>query len=205
MLREVGARVAQQAPSVHLAAMERTHSSRSRATSRSSRVQVGTAADGTLTYLVDLPPEALPPVRLRDLAGAWDAARAAASAATWGAARLFRFRRADGSCTDLALADPDACCWAGAIDGTVGMNTSYGLSLCLRLLALVDLLARAGWATSLFAVKPDGAEIDPTVLRTAATAPLTRDARFDECGFRDRVLGRRLGDRQPRLASSAAA
>ena len=106
-------------------------------------------ADGTLTYLVDLPPEALPPVRGRDLEAAWDAAREAAGAAMWGAARLFRFRRADGSFTDLALADPDACCWAGAVEDSVGMGTSYGLSLCLRLLALVDLLARAPWAAGL--------------------------------------------------------
>ncbi|MBV9812477.1 MAG: hypothetical protein JO326_06985, partial [Acetobacteraceae bacterium] len=77
---------------------------------RPRAVHVGAAADGTLTYLIDLPPEALPPVRLRDLANAWEAARQAAiaaghGAATWGVARLFRFRREDGTCTDLALAD----------------------------------------------------------------------------------------------------
>src|SRR5579871_4879920 len=155
---------------------------------RPHAVHVGAAADGTITYLIDVPPESLPPVRLRDLANAWEAARAAAiaaghGAATWGVARLFRFRRADGSCTDLALADRDACCWAGAVDGTVGMNTSYGLSICLRLLALVDLLARAAWAPAFLAVRRDGAEMDPLVLRTAATVPLTREARFDETGF----------------------
>jgi hypothetical protein len=159
------------------------------------RVRVGAAPDGTMTYLVDLAPEALPPVRQRDLAAAWEAARARAIAAGedgggagWGAARLFRFRRADGTHTDLALADQDACCWAGAVDGTVGMQTCYGLSLCLRLLALVDLLARARWAAGLFALRPEGAEIDPTVLRAAAHAPLTAEARFDESGFRAQVL-----------------
>ena len=152
-------------------------------------VQVGAAADGTLTYLVALPPEALPPVRLRDLAAAWDAARSAAITARWGIVRLFRFHRADGSVTDLALADPDACCWAGAVDGTVGMQTTYGLSLCLRLLALVDLLARARWADSMFTVKRDGAEIHQALLHGAATAPLTNDARFDEAEIRARVLG----------------
>src|SRR5438067_2315212 len=103
-------------------------------------IAVGAASDGTLTYLVDLPPEALPPVRGRDLAAAWDAAREAALARMWGAARAFWFRRRDGSCTHLALADPDARCWAGAVDRTVGTHTRYGLSLCLRLLALIDLL-----------------------------------------------------------------
>jgi hypothetical protein len=165
-------------------------------------IRVGAAPDGTLTYLVDLPPEALPPVRQRDLAAAWDAARSQAIAAGddvhgtgssgWGVARLFRFLRADGTHTDLALADPDACCWAGAVDGTVGIHTSYGLSLCLRLLALVDLLASASWAAAWFSVHRDGASIHPTVLQAAAQAPLTAEARFDERGFRAQVVSRAL-------------
>jgi hypothetical protein len=169
---------------------------------RSRAIQVGAAPDGTLTYLVAIPPEALPPVRQRDLAAAWDAARATAiaagqdaqgsGAAGWSTVRLFRFRRADGTHTDLALADPDACCWAGAVDGTVGMHTSYGLSLCLRLLALVDLLARASWAAALFSLRPDGADIHPTVLRAAALSPLTAEARFEESGFRAQVIDRSL-------------
>jgi hypothetical protein len=161
---------------------------------RTRAVRVGSAPDGTVTYLVDLPPEALPPVRQRDLAAAWEAARARAIAAGhdgggagWEAARLFRFRRADGTHTDLALADEDACCWAGAVDGTVGMHTSYGLSLCLRLLALVDLLAHARWAAGLFCLRPEGADIHPIVLHAAAHSPLTPDARFDESRFRAQV------------------
>jgi hypothetical protein len=147
-------------------------------------VRVGATADGVLTYLIDLTPESLPPVRGRDLAAAWDAAREAASASLWGAARLFRFRRQDGSFTDIALADQDARCWAGAVDSTVGMNTAHGLSLCLRLLALVDLLSRARWTGGLFTLERDGAELHPALLGAAATAPLTAEARFDETGFR---------------------
>jgi len=153
----------------------------------STLIRVGYARDGTMTYLVDLPPEALPPVLGRDLAAAWDAARDAASDAAWGAARLFRFQRPDGSVTDLALSDEDARCWAGAVDGTVGMQTSYGLSLCLRLLALVDLLARAPWTTTLFQIERTGTALHPALLNTAATAQLTAEARFDESGFRDRL------------------
>ena len=140
-----------------------------------------------MTYLVDLPPEALPPVLGRDLAAAWDAARDAASDAAWGAARLFRFRQPDGSVTDLALSDEDARCWAGAVDLTVGMQTSYGLSLCLRLLALVDLLARAPWTAALFQIGRTGTALHPDLLSTAATAQLTAEARFDETGFRARL------------------
>jgi hypothetical protein len=150
-------------------------------------IRVGAGPDGSLTYLVDLPPEALPAVGRRDLERAWYAAREAALAERWGAVRGFRFNRPDGSHTDLALADRDARCWAGAIDHAVGIGTSHGLSLCLRLLALVDLLAHANWLRPLFRLARDGAELHPALLRTAATLPLTPEARFDETGFRIRL------------------
>jgi len=153
----------------------------------SATVRVGVGPDGSATYLVDIPPEALPPVHRRDLERAWYAARGAALAHRWGVIRGFRFRRPDGSHTDLALADADARCWAGAVDATVGMGNSYGLSLCLRLLALVDLLARARWADPLYRLERDGAELHPTLLRAAAVAPLTPEARFDEPSFRGKL------------------
>jgi len=147
-------------------------------------VRVGAGPDGSVTYLVDVPPEALPPVRGRDLERAWHAAREAAIAGAWSTVRGFRFRRPDGSHTDLALADPHALCWAGAVDRTVGLGSSYGLALCLRLLALVDLLARARWALPLFRLERDGADLHPSLLRIAASTPLTAEARFDEMRFR---------------------
>jgi hypothetical protein len=164
---------------------------------------VATAANGTLTYLVDVAPEALPAVRLRDVTSAWDAAAAAARAGAWGCARLFRFRRQDGECTDLALADPDACCWAGAIDATLGIHTRIGLSVCLRLLALVDLLGRARWMAPLFRLSRGGIELEPALLKAAATAPLTREARFEETHFRALVTGRLAGPRGAATSSGA--
>jgi hypothetical protein len=106
---------------------------------------VAQAQGGVLTYLIAAAPENLPPVRSADLAAAWEAARDAACGAEWGYPRLFRFQQEDGGTLDVALVDEDACCWARAVDQTTGMQTTYGLSLCLRLLALVDLLARAPW------------------------------------------------------------
>lgn len=150
-------------------------------------IQVGQPRDGVLTYLVDTSPEALPPVAGRDLLHAWERAREGAIAAAWGAARLFRFRRPDGSTTDLVLADPDARCWAAAVDATTGMHTSYGLSLCLRLLALVDLLARAPWTRGLYRLQRGGAELDPALVRAASALPLTAEARFDEQRLRGRL------------------
>ena len=152
----------------------------------SPAVQVGRGPGG-LTYMVDLAPEELPRVRARDLERAWYAAREAAIASDWGMTRGFRFRRADGSVVDLALADRDAACWAGAVDSTVGLSSSHGLSVCLRLLALVDLLARADWAAPFCRLAPDGAELDEALLRAAAAAPLNADLRFEEAPFRARL------------------
>ncbi len=146
-------------------------------------VQVGAAPDGTLTYLVDLPPDALPAVRGRDLAAAWEAAHDAAGGKRRGAVRLFRFRDPEGAVTDLALADRDARAWAAAVDRLSGMGNCYGLSLCLRLLALVDLIAAA--RDGRFCKR--GGRPSPAVFRAAAALPLSRAARFDETRLRARL------------------
>jgi hypothetical protein len=154
---------------------------------QSPSVRVGQSEDGTFTYVVSQSPETLPAVRGRDLEAAWDAARQAALAASWGAPRAFRFRREDGTVTDLALADRDARCWANAVDRMAGMSNSYGLSIFLRLLALVDLLARATWTASLVHLARDGADLHPLLLRAAASVQLTVDARFDAEAIRARL------------------
>jgi len=169
----------------------------------SPTISVATTNEGALTYFVTEPLDALPAVRGRDLAAAWDAARDAARGTArggvWGAVRLFRFRLQDGSFTEMALADRDARCWADAVDQTVGMQTRYGLSLCLRLLALVDLLARARWAASLLVIEAGMAVLHPALLRLAASAPLSPEARFDEAKFRTSLA------RLPALAGSSGA
>jgi hypothetical protein len=150
-------------------------------------IRIGHGPNGTVTYLVAMPPEALPAVGRGDLERAWHAARDAAIADRWDGVRAFRFSRPDGSHTDLALSDRDARCWVGAVDRSVGLATTHGLSLCLRLLALVDLLSRAAWARPLCKLARDGAEFHPALLGAAASQPLTADARFDEAGFRQRL------------------
>jgi hypothetical protein len=120
-------------------------------------------------------------------------AREAAIASVRGGTRGFRFLRRDGTTTDLALADPDASCWAAAVDETVGLGTCYGLSLCLRLLALVELLARSPWAGGFYRLERDGAELDRSLLQAAATTPLTAEARFDEAVFRSRLSPLAIG------------
>ena len=161
-------------------------------------VQIGQGPDGAPVYVFDHPPADLPPVHGRDLAAAWDAARQAALHAARGCHRHFRFRHPDGSVTDLALHDRDAACWAGATAAGHGLQTAYGVSVCLRLLALVDLLARTRALHALLTWRRGGAELHPALLRAAATAPLTDDARFDEVRFRAW-----LGPALPSLGASA--
>lgn len=147
-------------------------------------IRVATTPGGPVTYLVYLSPEALPPVRSGDLADAWGAAREAAAGSEWGTARAFRFLQDDGETLDLVLSDEDACCWAAAVDHTAAIQTTYGLSLCLRLLALIDLIARAPWLGAFCRIGRAGAALDPALVRAAATVPLTRQAAFDERRFR---------------------
>ena len=147
---------------------------------------VRVAADGCggVVYVVTLPPEALPPVRKRDIELAWDAAHGAARAGLWGTPRGFRFLRPGGTPTELILAESSASCWADAVDRSVGLGHPYGLSLCLRLLALVDLLARARWTAGFYRMRHGSAEFHPALLRLAAVAPLTPGAGFDDAQFR---------------------
>ncbi len=138
--------------------------------------------DGTVLYRIALAPERLPPVRPRDLSDAWDAARAAALDDEWGPARLFRFT--PEPTLDLALVDADACCWTQAVARTRGLDDVGGVSVCLRLLGLIHLLAEADWARALFAVGRDGARLSPTLLQAAASIPLTAAARLDDGAIR---------------------
>lgn len=159
-------------------------------------VTVATAPGGVRAYISAVPPKSLPSVRPRDLAEAWEAARARAVERDWGEARFFRFPRQDGPATELALADPDACCWAAAIEQTTGLTSLTGLSLCLRLLALVHLLGEAAWTRAWVSFRRDGARLDPKLLDAAARLPLTAQGLLDPAQLR-RQLGAALPDASP--------
>ena len=147
-----------------------------------SPIQVAEHADGTVLYHLPFAPSDLPPVFGRDLDAAWDASREAALQARPGAVRLFRF----AGHAVLALSDRDARCWAASIDRTVGLGSAYGVSLLLRLLSLVDLLARAPWLSGSFTLCRSGvAELSPALLRAVSACRITGDARLDEVRLRD--------------------
>ncbi|WP_246522706.1 hypothetical protein [Neoroseomonas eburnea] len=152
-------------------------------------IRVARSPDGVLAYAIPMPPEALPAVAPRDLEAAWEQARAAAAAERWGAPRRLLFQRRDGSPQELLLADADAACWAEAVDARHDLGTLSGLSLCLRLLALVEVMTRARWLAGLYSLTAEGIELHPALLRAAAAMPLDAAARFDERDLR-RLLSR---------------
>jgi hypothetical protein len=143
------------------------------------RIRVAEDASGALAYAIPFPPEKLPPVRPAALLGAWQAARAGAAAGRWGPPRTLMFARGESEPTVLAIADRDARCWAEAVDRDADLSTLGGLALCLRLLALVELLPRAAWLAGMFTLTAEGIDLHPALLRAVASMPLDPAARFD--------------------------
>lgn len=164
-----------------------------------TQIRVAEDASGALAYAIPCPPEALPAVPPSALLAAWEAARLQAATGRWGPPRHLVFRRADGGATAIAIADRDARCWAEAVDRGADLATVRGLALCLRLLALIDVMGRAAWLAGMFDVTADGVDLHPALLRAAAAMPLDAGARFDAEALR-RLLSRTL----PRGMSSGA-
>ena len=142
---------------------------------------------GALRHEIGLTAAEIPAVAPAALEAAWELAREGASEGRWGQARLLVFR--DG--VQIALTDPDAAAWAEAIARHAGTDTLGGLALCLRLLALVELMARAPWLRGFFALGAEGVEFHPLLLAAAARAPLDPTGRFEESAMRA-MLGRSL-------------
>ncbi len=146
--------------------------------------------NGAVLHVIATPPGQLPPVAKRDLEQAWEAARAGAA----GPPRLFRFAPAGTAPAgtapagtapvELFLNDSDAAAWAAAVDAVADLGTPRGISICLRLLALVALMGRADWVRPWFVLRRGGAEIDGGLLQAAALAPLNEVGGFDETALR---------------------
>ena len=151
----------------------------------STDIGVARGPDGALLYAVPFSPENTPAVAPRALLAAWDAARRGAAAHLRGPERRLRFTAAEP--VELCLRDPDALCWAEAIDDAADLGTRAGLSVFLRLLALLDAMGRLLWLRDLFAVEAGGTLLHPSLLAAAADLPLDRAARLDEGALRRRL------------------
>jgi len=146
-----------------------------------------------LLLALPFPPEALPAVEPSQLTRAWQAATLAAETGLLlqpGDIEGVIFRWDAGEARFM-FADLDASCWAAALDRLYGLNSAAGIAVLFRLLALIDLIARAPWIRPLVRLgHRDGILLDPDVVHLAVTQPLTPSARFDADAFRDK-----LGDR----------
>jgi hypothetical protein len=132
---------------------------------------------GEILHLVPHAAPALPAVTKRDLEQAWELAQTATSSPH---ARTIRFAQPETQPLDLRLADTDAASWATAIDRVKNLSTAHGLSVLLRLLALVDLMANAPWLRAWFTLTRAGMDIHPALLQAAALSPLTPTGGFVE-------------------------
>jgi hypothetical protein len=131
-------------------------------------------------HLISAPPSRLPTVTRQDLERAWEAAGSSRAAPP----RFFRFAGVEGPPVEMLLHDSDAAAWAAAVERSAGLSTPYGISICLRLLALVALLAEAGWARAWFELRRDGAKIRPELWHAAALVTLNDAGGFDETDLR---------------------
>ncbi len=153
-----------------------------------SAIRTEYGPSGEILHLVPHLPGALPAVTKRDLERAWDVAREAAlsPAAKCGAAPAhgFRFSPPAAPPLDLVLHDQDAASWAGAIDRLADLSTAHGVSLFLRLLALVELMGSAAWSRAWFQFSRGGVKFHPALLQAAALTPLTETGGFAETALR---------------------
>lgn len=142
---------------------------------------------------VPVPPQRLPAVRPSDIVAAWNAATVGAEIGLSPAPedhRGVRFVGADGEELRVVFADVDAGCWVTALDRTIGLDDLHGLSVCFRLLGLIEQMATQAWTRAHFSIgAEDGPDIHPALLRVAASLPLTSDARFDAGQFRHHAEG----------------
>jgi hypothetical protein len=144
-------------------------------------VRTETGPGGEILHLVPFLPAQLPPVTKRDLEQAWEAAhRFALTPAPAAGVHGFRFAPPAAPRLDLIITDTDAASWASAIDRIADLSTAYGISICLRLLALFELMATARWARKWFTLNRAGLQFHPALLQAAALSPLTPTGGFAE-------------------------
>ena len=153
------------------------------------RTPVPPGAGGTVVHVVDFAPDTVPSVRWADLERAWDAAHEDAARGRIGLARELLFGAGARGPVRLALADGDARCWAGAVDRLLGLDRAYGIAVCLRLLGLVELLARVPGLLALCGITRGRADLHPALQRAAATCRLDRNARLVEADVRESLGG----------------
>ena len=139
-------------------------------------------------HRLDFGPEELPPTSPIDLRKAWQAAHVGAEAGLMmepGDVDGVCFRNKRGEESKFMFADIDAACWAASIDRTYGLETTTGISVLFRLLALIEIMSQARWLQPFFSLSPkDGATLDQKLLAAAAATPLSSTGTFEMGTFK---------------------
>lgn len=139
--------------------------------------------DGSTMVCAPFPAQELPPVGLSDISRAWETASKAAEMSIKMGENdpdgVF-FRDEKGASIQVRFDDFDAHCWATAIHRTFNLATIKGLSICFRMLALYQLMAKNPWARPLFSFdRKNRLRIDKGLMAAAAATPLNVDGLFD--------------------------
>lgn len=100
------------------------------------------------------------------------------------------------------LRDRDARVWASSVDHIADLSTAHGVSVCLRLLGLVALLAGGGWTARFVRFDRGAAELDGALLGAAARTGLTDTGALDENALRAQLLPRESKENPPCRAPS---
>lgn len=139
--------------------------------------------DGRTMITAQFGPQDLPAVRSAELSDTWATASASADTAFhMGASdpEGVIFQGENSHLVEFEFDDYDALCWATAIHRSFDLTTIKGLSLCFRMLALYQLMARNHWARELFTFdRRNSLKIDKALLSAAAVTPLCEDGSFD--------------------------
>ena len=141
--------------------------------------------DGFLRYTIDHSAVELACVTVRDLQSAYSLL--GLSPLHLNVPRCFHFENDDGTTTQLALLDRDACSWAAALDERYGLRSTYTVAILCRLLALMDLLKTARWASDLVDRQRGSLKIARSLFAVAASIPLSASASFDVAAFKRKI------------------
>lgn len=139
--------------------------------------------DGRMMINAQFGPQDLPAVRTAELSDTWATASASAETAFHmldNDPEGIVFHGKDGRLMEFEFDDYDALCWAIAIHRSFDLTTIKGLSLCFRMLALYQLMAKKHWARGLFTFdRRNNLKIDKALLSAAAITPLSEDGSFN--------------------------
>lgn len=139
--------------------------------------------DGSSLIYAPFSAKDLPLVGFSDIERAWNTANSVAespSSLEGSGPQGVVFQDTPTSNIHVKFDDYDALHWIWAIHKSFNLETTKGLSVCFRMLALYHLMADTQWTRPFFSFdRKNRLKIDKTLMAAAATSPLTANGLFD--------------------------